>query len=380
MNQDQFATDRQPKSRLLAFKVIAVLLGLVVAESACLVWLFYRNKTTYSDPVVRDILSESRNYLQEFYPDVDFTKVYPDLTDKEIDQLQKECVYIHYDYHPFVQFEPPPQKKRFVTVTADGFRKGWRKQPWPPLTEDFVVFVFGGSTTFSYYLPDNKTVPVMIEKSLSQAMPDRSVQCYNFGRGYFFSTQEKILFESLILQDIIPDVAIFIDGLNDYYYPDGMPQYTDILYKLTDPKKPRKKAPPIKSDKDAELAISKILMRYRYNLKMIESTAKSFNVIPIFVGQPVPFLDFNHNEQTYPFPQIFPGHELCARGYGKFKEDALSGVFGDYFIWCGSVFAQADRMMYADSIHYSPYGARLLAQAIVRDAFEKGLITNPTIN
>jgi hypothetical protein len=374
MKHDESLDDYRKRTPILVFKVIAVLLGLIAAETIGLVWLLRQDKPSGGNQALIVKLSDKVNIVQRAFPRVNFARIYPELSPSDIDLLQRECFSVRYVYKPFVQFTPVPQQKRFVTISENGYRKGWQDQPWPPATNDFVVFVFGGSTTFSYGLPDYQTLPVMIESELSKVMTTQTIQCYNFGRGYYFSTQERILFESLLMQGVIPDVAIFIDGLNDFFYADGKPELTDPLYRFTAPDMPEPVAARIGNEKERADAVSKVLSQYGHNLKMIRALAKTYEVTPLFVGQPVPFLDFIKNSRTYPFPATFDGYELCSWGYPRFKEPALAGEFGENFIWCGDAFSQANSVMYADSIHYSRQGARLLAQAIVRKALDKKII------
>ena len=49
---------------------------------------------------------------------------------------------------------------------------------------------------------------------------------YNFGRAFYFSSQERILFEQLLLDGHRPATAVFLDGLNDFYFASGQPQFT----------------------------------------------------------------------------------------------------------------------------------------------------------
>jgi len=44
-----------------------------------------------------------------------------------------------------------------------------------------------------------------------------NVVVYNFGRAGYYSTQERILFEYFVAKGVKPDVAIFLDGLNDFF-------------------------------------------------------------------------------------------------------------------------------------------------------------------
>lgn len=356
-----------------AFKVILVLLTLVVAEGIGLGWALKRPKTGETRSFAFQAAT-TENLIQRKFPETDFSKVYPGLTKPEIDQLQRESLGVRYVYAPFVEFKPAPDAKRFVNVLPGGFRQGREAGPWPPLPSELVVFVFGGSTTFGFGLPDGETVVSRLEAKLAERFPGRKVRCYNFGRGYYFSSQERQLFESLLAEGATPQLAVFIDGLNEFVYHDGMPEFTPALYAFTAPDRPPLTRAEITSDAERASAVARLIARYRQNLRLIEAVAQAHGVSPIFVGQPVPFLDFPMRPETYPFQSTFAEHRLAAWGYKNFKDAARAGQFGERFVWCGNAFANAGGVMYADSIHYNAAGAEELARCIVTRAAEVGLI------
>lgn len=351
----------------LAFKINIVLVTILVCETIGFAWLATKS-TTGRAAFVFQLSLPDNNPVQKAFPFVDFTEIYPELNSNDIDQLQRECFSLRYVYEPFVEFRPVPVVKRFVSITKDGYRGGG--QPWPPRDADFVVFVFGGSTTFGYGLRDEETAVVALESELKKIWPDKTVQCYNFGRGYYYSTQERVLFESLMERGWVPDMAVFIDGLNDFYYANGKPELSETLYAYTTDGVREESAPRL----PAKDSIEKVLSRYKNNVRMIKAIGDEYHVQTLFVGQPVPFFKYPRNPQTYPFVRAFAGHELCESGYGQFEEAALKGEFGDSFVWCGDVFSDATKAMYADSIHYSPTGAERLSQMIVASARQLRLL------
>ena len=271
--------------------------------------------------------SSKENVIQKKFPTVDFSVIYPGLSAGEIDQLQRDCIGLRYVYSPFVEFAPLPVSGRFVNITPAGFRKGKSDAPWPPARDELVVFVFGGSTTFGYGLPDAQTVVSALEESLGRQFPGRKVRCYNFGRGYYFSAQEHHLFESLLSSGYIPNVAVFIDGLNDFIYYDGVPQLAPALFGFTAPDFPVPQRVEPANDTERAAAVQQMIFRYRQNVHLSEAAAQAYGVSAIFVGQPVPFLDFPMQPSTYPFSSTYREHQLCAWGYGRFKQAAKEGGF-----------------------------------------------------
>ena len=374
------ATHSLEQKLRLAFKVCGILIAIVVCEMICIIWLVGKPQHAKSGALERLPLltrSPDHNMIKSAYPSVDFSRIYPNLSPDEIDLLQRECFSVRFAYAPFVQFQPMPVAKRFVKVSEAGYRMSGKDQPWPPRNSDFVVFVFGGSTTFSYCLRDEETVVAALERELNGVLPGQKVQCYNFGRGFYFSTQERILFESLVQGGYVPDMAIFIDGLNDFYYADGKPALTESLDKFMAPDLPPASRLRISTEAEKTTAVLAVLDRYKQNVRMVNAIAEAYQVGVVLVGQPVPFLKYPRNSETYPFKKTISAHELCEWGYGRFEAAALRGDFGGSFVWCGGAFSEAANAMYADGIHYSPAGARTLAREVVAGMVKQQLVPAP---
>jgi lysophospholipase L1-like esterase len=359
------------RSASAATKAIIVLVTLVIGLGAMVAWLWTRQA---APGAVFPAVAEADNLIRNKFPETDFTKVYPGLGTDDIDRLQRESLGLRYVYAPFVEFAPLPVTGRFVKVNVAGYREGRAPAPWPPVQEEFTVFVFGGSTTFGFGLPDGQTLVSALEAELARRWPQRTVRCYNFGRGYYFSAQERALFESLLAQGVAPDLAVFVNGLNDFIYHDGVPELTQEIVALVSPDLP----PPVRAEPADDVqrgaAVDRMIAAYARHVQLTEALGRAAGVPVVFVGQPVPFLDFPMNEANYPFKSTFAEHRLAGWGYGRFKEAARLGRFGERFVWCGNAFARADTIMYVDSIHYSAAGAELLAKTLVERAAQVDLL------
>ena len=144
-------------------------------------------------------------------------RIYPDLSREEINDLLRETWSRPYVYEPFTQFKERPYKGKYLNVSEDGFRITKNPGPWPPDEKYFNVFLFGGSTTFNYGVPDHQTIASHLQDFVAAAGLEKESRVYNFGRAHYYSTQERLLFEKLITVGFIPDMAVFVDGLNDFY-------------------------------------------------------------------------------------------------------------------------------------------------------------------
>lgn len=352
---------------------MAVLLALVVAETVGIGILWVRWQQALKAAGPRDLGLPKGNFIKRAHPGVDFSKVYPGATPAEIDLFQRETFELPYLFQPSTGFRLAPAKKQTVEVSAAGYRVGPLPQPWPPAGEALNVFVFGGSTTFGYAVGTSNTLPAELERALSALYPDRRVQCYNFGCGGYFSTQERNRFEQLLTSGHVPKLAVFVDGLNDFTFWKGIPMFSDHVARLFRPEDVVRPMEFRLPDEPAAVAQA-VLRRYEANVKMIEAVAARWQVQPLFVVQPVPYYDIPISPQTFPFHTVVPGHEMCKVGYAEFEQLTLGGAFGPASIWCGDAFANAQSVMYADSIHYSPEGNGVLARMIVEKAKQRGLL------
>src|SRR5262249_35827913 len=157
-------------------------------------------------------------------------QVYPGWSRKDILELLNEF-YADYslEYEPFTEFRERPRRKEYVTVDAAGFRVVKNQGPWPLDHSYTNIFVFGGSTTFGYGVTNEQTIPSYLQEAASSDRRVKGVRVYNFGRGFYFSSQETILFSLLLSANVVPDIAVFIDGLNDFVYLNREPEYSPRL-------------------------------------------------------------------------------------------------------------------------------------------------------
>lgn len=316
--------------------------------------------------------SVSGNMVREWYPDVDWTPIYPGYAMEQIDQIQRQTFDVRYVYAPYVQFRPLPTKSKFVEITSAGFRKNaGPPHPWPPEPAAFNVFVFGGSTTFGNGLPDSETIAAHLEREFQMSITNQTVRCYNFGTGYYFSTQERLLFEDLILNGFVPKLAIFIDGLNDFRQVEGFPEFTPSLHERMAPDIPFTGYQTPQNDQERTAAAKWVIQRYQRNLRLIESAGREVGTTTYFIGQPVPFGDYPINPRTYPFQQPNDDHRLCAFGYPHFAQLAQADALGTNFIWAADAFRHAEEPMYCDAVHYSPRGAKRLARVISERVYKR---------
>jgi lysophospholipase L1-like esterase len=324
-------------------------------------------------------------------------EMFPNLAKRDIEELLDDTRHISQSFEPYTQFKEKPFAGKSVNVDSQGFRPIKDQGPWPPNPDFINIFVFGGSTTFGYGVPDGDTIPSYLQELLSSKYPGR-IKVYNFGRGGYISVQERILLEKMILRDIVPDIAVFIDGLNDLAHEDDRPAHTKELTKFMDEgeKSPLTKCiaqmPIFKlitgshtktehvQDDDSKRSITDLLRRYKINMEMIQSTSSHFKIKTLFVWQPVPVYKCGHEYNffsNFDYDGYVPSLKV---GYQEMVKVFPSGEFGDNFLWLADVQEGLNKSLYVDAIHYTPYLCRLIAQRIADKLEEQKMIKDVSVN
>jgi lysophospholipase L1-like esterase len=336
-------------------------------------------------------------------------QVYPDLNRAEIITLLKENARSRFlMYEPFTEFRERPVTGKYVNVDSNGFRLTKNQGPWPPEREKYLTaFLFGGSTTFGVGVPDDQTIASYLQALLATAGLAREARVYNFGQGGYYSTQERIFFEKLITAGRRPEMAIFIDGLNDAHRYDDRPASASRVEEAlagkssAPPPKILIKVPMVRaalairkrlgfSENNAvneehgmaamdrvachdEATFQNVINRYVENKKMIETVAAAYGVKTAFVWQPVPLYEYEQRYNLFPYPDVprKPCVEGVYRLMAKFWQQHPLGV---NFLYCAEMQENAAEPLYVDTVHYSGKMSSLVAKTIFDMMRERNLL------
>ena len=331
---------------------------------------------------------------------------FPSLSHEDVVQLMLETYGRPFAYESFTEFLERPFHGRFYNVDPAGFRRTSAQGPWPPDPRHENVFVFGGSTTFGIGVPDDDTVPAALQEFLTAAL-GREVPVYNFGRGHYFSTQERVLFEKLLVAGAAPHVAVFLDGINDFDNATGLPFLTPFLRDMVDgragkcpspilalaqglpigrlalrlrdavgrplvrnPRQEGTPAPAAPAPRTPEDIAHTVIARYLENKKMTDAVAAAYGVRTVFVLQPLPNYRY---DQSYHLFRIEGAHAAAVPGYAELERRGAARELGPNFVSCAGIQEERREPLYVDQHHYSPAMSRYLARCIADAMLERGI-------
>ncbi len=323
-------------------------------------------------------------------------KAYPGWSHEDVKTLLDESWgrgYEWFEYEPFTGYREKPFQGKFMHNDPAGFRLSKDQAPWPPRPDAFNIFVFGGSTTYGYGLPDYQTIPSYLGECAAANHSPAQVAVYNFGRGSYFSSQELILFQQLLNAGFVPRVAIFIDGLNEFDHPNGEPRFTGNFRRFMAGKAPPsdefewipmvaaahwvskrwlqpEEAQPKKKDYADRTMLQGVIDRWLANKRMIESMANGFGVRTIFVWQPVPVYNYDLRYHYYLHAdKNFGVYGRSKYGYALMQEWRARGKLDADVLWLGDMQQDKHENLYVDAVHYNAPFSQEIAERIC--AFER---------
>ena len=294
-------------------------------------------------------------------------------------------------YEDYTYFKSRPTKGKFFNFSESGYREVKDQGPWPPDSKYFNVFFFGTSLVMGMG-PDWASIPSYFQGRLEgHPVNGKLVKVYNFARPYYFSTQERILFQQLLLDGHIPDLAVFADGPNEFLFYDGRPfrsgtfgqifqtsgvrasEMGRTLASLESMAKslPLARAakgladrifPPggdglvasMKQETASSEQYGRTIDRYLQNKAQIEGIANAYGISSVFVW--LPFSGYKYDLQYHValHPVFrFGQHEHAVRGYPLMEECRKTVSFGKDFLWLGDMQEDRKEPLYLDTVHYT---------------------------
>ena len=325
-----------------------------------------------------------------------FALVYPGRSEQEVRALLRETWSRPSAWEPFVESRERRYRGRFVNIHPVGFRLSHAQGPWPPDPAQ-SVFVFGGSTTFGYGVADDETIVSALQDYLDRQLPSPRVSCYNFGSGAYYSSEERVLLQELLLAGAVPRVVVFVDGLNEFAFAEPLlsPKLrravrspmghalatfveelplTQLVARAKGATRPaRRSEGALRAAFGDRGLLDSRIERYLANRRLITATASAWGVRPFFVWQPVP--TYKYDLRCHLFGDLdFERNNYSAFGYARMARRLGREPLGPDFLWEGDLQAGVCQPLYVDQIHYTAAMSALLGAEIGRALLEKGLL------
>jgi hypothetical protein len=311
-------------------------------------------------------------------------------------------------YQPWVHFSEPPYAGMRVHVVRD--QRGFPiRLTVNPLNEEDLpvvrVFVLGGSTTFGYNVSDEHTFPTHLSAVLNErtraANLAAHIEVTNYGRAYYYPSQETGLLIDLLRMGARPNLVIFMDGVNPGSQQDLPPfykqferQFRSMQFSRLDPAiqpaswiterlgwvpmvrlvkaiQNRMSGGPKRPEEDKKEEDKKeenlpetrhILNIFRQNQVISQAVCKAYKIECLFFLQPSAV--FNYPTQLYrrSLPEYFMKYRDWVQPvYKQMQQDEGRIYLGDLFHLWGS-----GRKAIVDDVHYSPGFNRFLAEHVAK--------------
>lgn len=251
---------------------------------------------------------------------------------------------------------------------------GYERRTIPSFTEKgkdtLTIWFFGGSTMFGFNVTDAETIPSQFAKLYGSTNNTQSLKVVNFSVPYYFSLQEYKLFSQLLDEQAAPDIAVFFDGLNDFWlYNNTYYRETYFTQKLASVFKEGVSELPsnpsairtVKSDRPLSAGQTDTLLhQYLQVTELIKRKSAQHGIEPLFVIQPIPFYHYPNkakdricSKEEYPlYTTVYPALE---------QRSATDSSF----LFFGNLLEQEKGLPFIDAIHYSPSFSKTIAASLL---------------
>lgn len=286
-------------------------------------------------------------------------------------------------WQPYVYFRRKPYAGKLIHVDANGFRVTLNANV---THNQGAVWLFGGSTVWGTGVSDAHT----LASELAQL---RSQQVLNFGETGYVSGQSQLAFmTSLRCPDALrPDVAIFVDGVNDVYAAlqsgvAGQPQNESnrqaefnstrtarsfgaaMLERLEGLRLFRERALGVKPLADVEVLAAQVARNYLAVIAQTRAIASAQGVQVLFVWQPSVFDKAQPtDEERYVIGSSLARHRDLQLATTRALKSLLREEPAADVLVLDTLFDATSGPIFLDFAHTGAVGNTLLAQRLAQE-------------
>lgn len=294
-------------------------------------------------------------------------------------------------YAPFVEYRMTPYRGKAITIGDDGARANGRDAGGGHASSRVVVL--GGDAVLGYGVPDEETIPAMLEADLLRA--GKSVRVVNAGVRGYGSTQTRLTLESLLAEGSKPDLVVVLDGTEDLVgcrQPDGT-LWSERLHRVE--RRPgliqalmarsrtlaligalrHQDAAPIGGGCRDDAALEATVRRLDANRRMMAAVAQAWGVKLLIAHQPIISYHYDAAKRTPPQAlDIPPAVVEAGKGYARIAELRAAGLLSMPDVTWLEDLDPGQNAAYVDPIHYSPRFNGIIANALARRIVEGELL------
>lgn len=309
-------------------------------------------------------------------------------------QLLADSDGLKWRYENYVEFRERAMQTSTINVDGNGRRvvPGNCRQPG---TEPFLILLFGGSTMFGYWVPDQHTIPAYLARALGRQ--GRCVKLVNYGAAWWQSSQSVIQLLKALREGMRPNAVVFYDGINDVSVvidggaPGGITPdaglrlgnafedatgWQKIIQSLVLVRVTAKLLPGNRGSgaggATARDAAKDIVRVYVHNVRSVEALAGQFGFTAYYFLQPYPLIadKVNTDLENAVIRSSPPVGErdlgVIRAAYDAWRIDPYLTRQPRYFD-ISRLFDGMTEELYVDDEHLLPEGNRLVAERIARE-------------
>ena len=294
---------------------------------------------------------------------------------------------------PWLGFsEGPFHNGRFNIDAASPLpvRRTISTQAVPSSATPLLIWIFGGSTSLGYGVPDDQTIASHLETSLRRAYPGRDIRVVNHGHIAYFSSQEAALLAWLLRSGQRADVAVFLDGFNESFFRDDVPGgdavpatpaartfsispwFPPIRF-VAELQRRRQTRSSTSSEENARRGAN-AAARYTANVQLERAAANAHGMKTLFAWQPTPYAYLSRPATDPAVKRVFsvwPENRV----FPYATEEVRRSTHDADFVFMADLF-EHDRFAdtYIDGCHYGDDANRKIAERLNEEIVRRGYL------
>lgn len=279
-----------------------------------------------------------------------------------------------FNYQPWVEFRNIDYNGKYVNISSSVRRSIPGLYVNSQSADTVDIYFFGGSTMFGFNISDAETIPSQFVRMYAQRYPaGPSIRVKNFATPTYYSYQELVQFADLIYQGHRPDVVVFLDGVNDFWFANAsynnQSYFSSVFRQVFDNRMGEGKHRAADStalmyvdpeDVPKEEFYTSLLNNYFRNIGNSKKMADMINAKSYFFCQPVPFYNYpNQQKDPISFKDTNTRFDFI---YPKIEQSAPSLP---NFTFLGNMLQNEANAPFVDGLHYSPGFAKKVTEEIL---------------